>query len=112
MPYHTPDLSRRSFASTNAQTISQRTKLLQELIPEVTAIGELCCGDCYRQWANYTQELGCSRFLGLDIKAEIVAHNKARGIPCIQGDVLDKGVMAQFRLFDVTLLWTATFASL
>jgi hypothetical protein len=101
MTYQTPDLSRRAFASTNAQTIAQRVGLLQELVPEARTIAELCCGDCSRQWHTYTSMGTNFRFLGLDIEPNIVAHNRTKGIPCIQGDVLDKTVLAQFRDFDV-----------
>lgn len=101
MNYQTPDPNRRAFASTNAQTITQRVQLLQELVPDARAIAELCCGDCYRQWQAYTSLGNDIRFLGLDIEPNIVAHNRARGIPCLQGDVLDKGVLAQFSDFDV-----------
>lgn len=101
MNYQIPDLRRRAFASTNAQTIAQRVQLLQELSPNARAIAELCCGDCYRQWQAYTTAGSDIRFLGLDIEPNIVAQNKARGMPCIQGDVLDKDVLAQFKDFDV-----------
>ena len=101
MNYQTPNLNRRTFASTNAQTVAQRVQLLQELVPEARSIAELCCGDCYRQWRAYTEMGNEVRFLGLDIEPNIVEQNKARGIPCLQGDVLDKGVLAQFSDFDV-----------
>lgn len=101
MRYQFPDLGQRSFATTNNQTIGQRVQLLQELTPGSIAIGELCCGDCYRQWQAYTKMLDCSRFLGLDIEPQIVAQNQARGVPCLQGDVLDKKVMTAFQKFDV-----------
>lgn len=97
MNYQTPDFSRRAFARTNAHTITQRVQLLQEHVPEARAIAELCCGDCYRQWHAYTGMGSEIRFLGLDIEPDIVAHNRARGIPCLQGDVLDREVLAMNR---------------
>ncbi len=54
-PYHLPAETAPAFARTNAQTIAQRVSLLRELLPDVRAIGELCCGDCARQWAAYRQ---------------------------------------------------------
>ncbi len=101
MTYQTPNLNRRAFASTNTQTIAQRVRLLQELMPQARSIAELCCGDCYWQWRAYTGLGSDVRFLGLDIEPNIVVHNRARGIPCLQGDVLDKDVLAQFNDFDV-----------
>ncbi len=92
---------RRTFANTNAQTVAQRVQLLHELVPEARAIAKLCCDDCYRQWRAYTGVGSEVRFLGLDIEPNIVEQNKARGIPCLQGDVLDKGVLAQSSDFDV-----------
>ena len=101
MYYQTPIPSPRTFASTHAQTIAQRVQLLQEFLPGIRSIAELCCGDCYRQWRAYTETWDGCRLLGLDIEPHIVAQNKVRGIPCVQGDVLDKAVLTQFQAFDV-----------
>lgn len=101
MSYQTPNFSRRTFASTNMQTIAQRAQIIQELLPEACSIAELCCGDCFRQWQAYAALGDAIQFLGLDIEARVIAQNKARGIPCIQGDVTNKAVLSQFQNFDV-----------
>jgi len=44
-PARLPDLTRRSFARTNAQTIAQRVALVREFTPNAKAISEICCGD-------------------------------------------------------------------
>jgi len=46
--YQLPTEAHSTFARTNVQTIAQRAALLRELLPDVRAIGELCCGDCAR----------------------------------------------------------------
>jgi hypothetical protein len=84
-----------SFARTNRQTIAQRAALLQELLPDVQSIGELCCGDCSRQAEAYRQ-IDITHYIGLDISAEIVAANRAKGLDCIQGDVLDPQALRRF----------------
>jgi len=96
-----PDLTRRSFARTNAQTITQRVTLLRELIPGVCSITEVCCGDCSRQHQAYTSDLGIHTFRGLDIEPTIVSVNRANGIECYQGDALDIRVMQRFVNDDV-----------
>ncbi|MCL4868935.1 MAG: hypothetical protein KJ063_08210 [Anaerolineae bacterium] len=101
MNYQLPDLRQHALATTNWQTIQQRVALLHELTTGSIGIGELCCGDCSRQWQAYTEQLGCSRFLGLDIEPQIVARNRAKGIPCVQGDVMDRQALAQFQDFAV-----------
>jgi len=83
------------FARTNRQTIAQRAALLQELLPAAQTIGELCCGDYSRQAEAYRQ-IGIKHFIGLDISVEIVATNQAKGLDCIQGDVLDPEVLRRF----------------
>jgi hypothetical protein len=99
--YRTPDLSKRSFARTNAQTIDQRVAVLRELLPGVKSIAEICCGDCSRQAAAYRQSLGIETYRGLDIQSEIVAANWARSIDCACGDALDAAALRPFRAFDV-----------
>lgn len=99
--YQKPDLSRRSFASTNLQTIAQRVAILRERLPGVQSIAELCCGDCYRQWTTYKQQLNIQIFGGLDIEAAVVARNRQLGIDCICGDVLNTHVLGLFLAFDV-----------
>jgi hypothetical protein len=99
--YRTPNLSNRSFARTNAQTIAQRVAVLRELLPGVKSIAEICCGDCSRQAAAYRQYLGIATYRGLDIQSEIVAANRARGIDCVCGDALDAAALRPFRAFDV-----------
>jgi len=99
--YHTPDLNRVAFARTNPQTINQRIAILQELLPNVKSIAEICCGDCSRQWEAYHQALNIETYCGLDIQPEVVAANRAKGINCICGDALDKATLSRFRAFDV-----------
>lgn len=91
-----PDLTRRAFARTNRQTISQRATLLQELLPGTRSIAEICCGGCARQWQLYRRRLGLERYGGLDICPEIVAANQARGIDCVCGDALDREALTPF----------------
>ncbi len=91
-----PDLNRRSFARTNAQTIAQRVALLRELVPGARAIAEICCGDCSRQYQAYTRELGVGTFHGLDLEPAIVAANREKGIECYQGNALDINVLQRF----------------
>jgi hypothetical protein len=99
--HRVPDLSRRSFARTNLQTIRQRVTLLRELLPNTRSIAEICCGDCTQQWEAYRQLPGLERYRGLDIHPDIVAANEAQGIDCVCGDALDPTVLAQFLDFDV-----------
>ncbi len=96
--YQIPDSD--TFARTNHQTIAQRATLLQELLPTAQTIGELCCGDCSRQTEAYRQT-GITHYVGLDISAEIVAANRAKGLDCIQGDVLDPQVVRRFLACEV-----------
>jgi hypothetical protein len=99
--YQLPDLTRRSFARTNRQTIAQRVALLRELLPDARSVADICCGDCSRQWETYRRTLGLEAYRGLDLHPEIVAANRARGIDCVCGDALDRAVLAQFLDFDV-----------
>jgi hypothetical protein len=99
--YQTTDPTRRAFAVTNAQTVAQRVAILAELLPGVQSIGELCCGDCQRQWRAYTEQLGIRTFCGLDLDPAIVARNRQMGIDCRRGDVLDPDVLRPFLAFDV-----------
>jgi hypothetical protein len=96
-----PDLSRRSFARTNLQTIRQRVALLRELLPGTRSIAEICCGNCTQQREAYCQLPGFERYRGLDIHPDIVAANEAQGIDCVRGDAMDPTVLAQFLDFDV-----------
>lgn len=100
-PYRLPVESSPAFARTNVQTIAQRVALLRELLPDVRAIGELCCGDCARQWAAYRQAFPDVSYRGLDIAPHIVAANQAQGIACTCGDVLDPMTLRQFLACDV-----------
>ena len=96
-----PDLAKRGFARTNSQTIAQRVAILRELLPATTSIAEFCCGDCSGQATAYADALGVKRFRGLDVTAEIVQQNRAKGIDCVQGNVLDEKVLRGFLDFDV-----------
>ena len=78
--YHTPDLTRRVFARTNCQTIDQRAAILRELLPSVSSIADICCGDCTRQREIYLQTLNLESYRGLDICPEIVEANQAKGV--------------------------------
>ncbi|MBP6789649.1 MAG: hypothetical protein KA170_18825 [Candidatus Promineofilum sp.] len=98
--YRLPDLD-RPFARTNVQTIAQRVGLLRELLPDVRAIGELCCGDCRAQWATYRRELPIERYHGLDLHPGVVAANRSAGIDCVQGDALEPGALRPFLGDDV-----------
>jgi hypothetical protein len=98
--FETPDLSRRAFARTNAQTVAQRVALLRELMPGSRSVAELCCGDCSVQWEAYRRELGIERYRGLDLEPEIVQVNRARGIDCVQGNVLEPQTLRPFLDFD------------
>lgn len=75
-----PDLTRRSFARTNAQTIAQRVVLLREFAPNAKAISEICCGDYSRQHRAYAVELGVQVVRGLDLEPAIVAANRGNGM--------------------------------
>ena len=98
--YQLPDLD-RPFARTNVQTVAQRVELLRELLPDARAIGELCCGDCWAQWAAYRRELPVERYHGLDLHPGVVAANRAAGIDCDLGDVLDPAALRPFLGDDV-----------
>lgn len=98
---HVPDLTRRAFARTNAQTIAQRIGLIKELLPNTEAIAEICCGDCSRQWQAYQEQLGIGRYRGLDIEPTIVSYNKAQGIDCLCGNALNPDIISQFLDFDL-----------
>jgi hypothetical protein len=98
--YRTPDLSKRWFARTNAQTIAQRVAILREL-SGVGSVAEVCCGDCSGQWQAYRRGLRLQAYCGLDIKSEIVASNRAKGIDCIYGDAMERDVLEQVLGFDV-----------
>jgi hypothetical protein len=97
--YQEPDLN-HPFARTNIQTIQQRAGLLRELLPGISSVAEICCGDCQAQYQLYRAELGIGRFLGLDLSADVVALNRSRNIPCEQGSALDPFVMRKFLDFD------------
>jgi hypothetical protein len=99
--HRVPDLSKRSFARTNRQTIHQRVALLRELLPTTRSIAEICCGDCTQQWETYPQLPSFERYRGLDIHPDIVAANQAQGIDCVRGDAMDPTALAQFLDFDV-----------
>jgi len=99
--YHTPDLTRWVFARTNYQTIDQRVAILRELLPSVSSIADICCGDCTRQREIYLQTLNLESYRGLDICPEIVEANQAKGVECVCGDALDIDVLSQFQGFDV-----------
>ncbi len=94
-----PDI-RHPFARTNIQTIRQRAGLLRELLPDVSSIAEICCGDCQAQYDIYRAELGIQRFRGLDLSPDVVALNRSRNIPCDCGNALDPSVMKVFLVFD------------
>ncbi len=94
--YRLPAESVPAFVRTNAQTIAQRVTLLRKLLPGVRAIGELCCGDCARQWTAYRQAFPDVSYRGLDIAPHIVATNQAQGIACTCGNVLDSAALHQF----------------
>ena len=98
--YQLPDLD-RPFARTNVQTVAQRVDLLRELLPDARAIGELCCGDCWAQWDAYRRELPVERYHGLDLHPGVVAANRAAGIDCDLGDVLDSAALRPFLGDDV-----------
>jgi hypothetical protein len=100
-PAHTPDLTKKAFARTNLQTITQRVALLHELLPGITSIAELCCGDCTQQASVYRRELGIARYRGLDLVPEIVTANQVQGIDCLCGDVLDPAILGPFLDFEV-----------
>ena len=99
--YQIPDLNKKAFARTNAQTISHRVVLLKELVPDVHAIAEICCGDSMQQYQAYINRLGVSAYHCLDIEPKIVAANKKRGIECHCGDALDEDLLKRFVLDDV-----------
>lgn len=99
--YQVPNLSRQPFARTNHQTIGQRVTILNELLPGVQSIAELCCGDCTAQWRTYMQQLGISRFLALDINPDIVAQNRRLGMEYLCGDVLNPAILRLFLGYEV-----------
>ena len=95
-PARLPDLTRRSFARTNVQTIAQRVVLLREFAPNAKAISEICCGDYWRQHQAYTIELGVQVVRGLDLEPAIVTANRERGVECYLGNALDANVVRRF----------------
>lgn len=95
-----PDIH-HPFARTNIQTVRQRASLLRELLPGISSIAEICCGDCQAQYNIYRTELGKTRFRGLDLSPEIVEINRSRGIPCMYGNALDGTAMKSFLDFEV-----------
>lgn len=99
--YHRSAPGVKPFARTNPQTIQQRAKLLQELVPGIQSIGELCCGDCSDQKRVYTEQLGISRYTGLDLEQGIQALNRSKGIECLCGDVTNPEILRQFLGHDV-----------
>ena len=100
-PNRLPDLSRRTFARTNEQTIAQRIDILRELVPHVHSIAEICCGDCLRQQKAYKQALEVQTYHGLDLEPAIIESNRANGIECTVGDALDEKMMRKFVQDDV-----------
>jgi hypothetical protein len=96
LPYQTPKPNQQPFARTNLQTIAQRMALIQEFLPQLNSIAEICCGDCSRQWQAYRQQLNIEQYRALDLQPEIVAANRAQGIDCLLGDALDPVIMRQF----------------
>jgi hypothetical protein len=96
LPYQTPKPNQQPFARTNLQTIAQRVAIIQELLPELKSIAEICCGDCSRQWQAYCQQFDIEQYRALDLQPEIVAANRAQGIDCLLGDALDPLIMRQF----------------
>jgi hypothetical protein len=100
-PSRLPDLTRRSFARTNSQTIAQRVVLLREFAPNAKAISEICCGDYSRQYRAYTIELGVQAVRGLDLEPVIVTANRGKGIECYLGNALDVNVVRRFISDDV-----------
>jgi hypothetical protein len=91
----------RDVARTNPETIQQRVALLEELLPGVRSIGELCCGDCAEQSAVYRILPELEVYRGLDIDPAMVHRNRERGIDCRQGDVMNREALAGFVDFDV-----------
>jgi hypothetical protein len=100
-PYRIPDPDNPNFARTNIQTIHQRAAILRELLPDTKSIAEICCGDCSEQDRIYREVLGIGKYVGLEIQPEIVELNRSRGVSCICGDALDKGVLQTLLGFDV-----------
>ena len=94
--YRTPNLSRRAFARTNRQTILQRVAILNEFIPQIKTIAEICCGDAKRQFQIYTKDLELNAYRCLDIEPNIVAENQDHGIECYCGDALDSEMLKKF----------------
>jgi hypothetical protein len=94
--YQVPDLKKGTFARTNIQTLHQRVSILKKIYPSVDSIGEICCGDCQRQWEVYDSLLGISSYKTLDFLPEIVKNNQALEIDCICGDALNKLTMQLF----------------
>ena len=101
LPYRVPDLTRRSFARTNRQTIKQRVTLLQALLPDTRAIADVCCGDCTQQWEVYRKMPGRESYRALDIHPEIVEANRSEGVDCMCGDALDGDTLARLQDCDV-----------
>jgi hypothetical protein len=101
MDPRSPDLTRTSFARTNAETVRARVDLLRELLPGTTSIAEICCGDCARQHAAYTEAFPGVRYRGLDLAPAIVRANRLAGIDCVPGDALDADALRPFLGFDV-----------
>ncbi len=99
--YQIPDLNKRSFARTNPQTVAQRAAILQELLPGLESIAEICCGDCSRQGEVYRRQLGVQTYRGLDIHPEIVAANRTQGLDCICGDAMDSETLRRFLTVEV-----------
>jgi hypothetical protein len=96
-PYQRPNFERSAFAKTNVQTIQQRAAILKELLPNLTSLAEVCCGDCSRQRDIYMQAFNLQRFCGVDIAPEVAALNKKNGIECILGDALDINVLKRIQ---------------
>ena len=99
--YNIPNPNKQYFARTNIQTIQQRAYLMQEFVPSVRSIAEICCGDCTRQFEIYKAELNLQRYQCLDIEMDIVAKNRRHGIECYCGDALNKNILQKFLTDDV-----------
>ena len=41
--FRVPNLTKQAFAQTNQQTVAHRLTILQEMMPDVARIGEICC---------------------------------------------------------------------
>ncbi len=95
------DHSRKTFAKTNIDTVLQRVEIIKTLLPDVKTIGEICCGDCTRQFEIYKENFALSSYRGLDIDPFIVKFNLKKGIECLCGSAVDAGIMKNFINYDI-----------